>query len=178
MTIVLTLTASLVCAAAAVRARRLVAAGLWLAATSALLALALAQLQVPIVAVIELSVGAGLVAVLVVFAVASTGEDGLRAAPAVSPRLAGGLTLLVLVALAWLALGDTPPGRLAVAESFARVFWDERALDVLGQVVLLFVAALGVRSLLGHTPLPSRPPEIQVDHRRTAETRQPEEIHA
>src|SRR5579859_905109 len=47
------------CALVAVRARRLIAAALWLAGTSAGLALTLYLLDAPYAAVIELSVGAG-----------------------------------------------------------------------------------------------------------------------
>ena len=59
---VLLLLAAIVCAAMAVRARPLHAA-LWLAALSALIAIVLYRLGAPEVAVIELSVGAGLITV-------------------------------------------------------------------------------------------------------------------
>lgn len=69
-------------------ASRLIASGLWLAGSSALLATALYFLEAPYVAVIDLSVGAGLVAVLFGFAVMTAGDDGMRAAPGVSRWLA------------------------------------------------------------------------------------------
>ena len=54
---------------------RLLISALWLAGTSALAALMMYRLGAPEVAVIELSVGAGLVTVLFVFAINIAGED-------------------------------------------------------------------------------------------------------
>src|SRR5207244_3024706 len=68
------LVASVLCGAAAMRASRLMASGLWLAGTSAFLAISLYRLGAPHVAVIELSVGAGLVAVLFVFTITTGGR--------------------------------------------------------------------------------------------------------
>jgi NADH:ubiquinone oxidoreductase subunit 6 (subunit J) len=95
----LPLVASVLCAAAAMQASRLIASVLWLAGSSALLATALYFLEAPYVAVIELSVGAGLVAVLFVFAVVTAGDDGMHAAPGVSRWLAAGLTAVALALL-------------------------------------------------------------------------------
>ncbi|MHB1482597.1 MAG: hydrogenase subunit MbhD domain-containing protein, partial [Bellilinea sp.] len=60
---------TIVCAILAVRASRLLVSALWLAATSALVALEMYLLGAPEIAVIELSVGAGLVTILFVFAI-------------------------------------------------------------------------------------------------------------
>jgi uncharacterized MnhB-related membrane protein len=65
----------LVCALLAVLARRLLLSAAWLALTSALVALMTYLLGAPHIAVIELSVGAGLVTVLFVFAINIAGED-------------------------------------------------------------------------------------------------------
>src|SRR5437879_3665469 len=88
------LVASVLCGAAAMRASRLMASGLWLAGTSAFLAISLYRLGAPHVAVIELSVGAGLVAVLFVFTITTAGDHTKRAAPGVPRWLATGLTVL------------------------------------------------------------------------------------
>src|SRR5262249_39763536 len=74
-----------VCALGAISAGRVVNAALWVAASSILLAILLATIGVPVVAVVELSVGAGLVAVLFVFTIGIAGEEGLHARPVV-PR--------------------------------------------------------------------------------------------
>jgi hypothetical protein len=47
------------------------------------------------------------------------------------------------------------PPAASAAGAFAQVFWQQRGLDVLGQVVLLFVAALGVLTLIGGASLPA-----------------------
>jgi NADH:ubiquinone oxidoreductase subunit 6 (subunit J) len=93
------LVASVSCAAAAMRASRLITSGLWLAGTSAFLASALYLLDAPYVAAIELSVGAGLVAVLFAFTITTAGDHTKRAAPGVPRWLATGLTVLALTLL-------------------------------------------------------------------------------
>ena len=65
----LTVPAILLCAAQAIRARRLLLAAMWLAGASAATALLLYVLGAAEIAAIELSVGAGLVTVLFVFAI-------------------------------------------------------------------------------------------------------------
>jgi uncharacterized MnhB-related membrane protein len=151
------LTMSVACGAAAVTAPRVLAAGLWLAASSACLAIGLFLFGAPDVAVIELSVGAGLVAVLVVFTVASSANDGLRARSPIPEWLAVTLAALVIGCLGLVVLAHVPGLPLmapAGEQSFARVFWQERGLDALGQLALLFVAALSVVVLVGHVALP------------------------
>ena len=64
----------LLCAVMAVRTQRLLVSALWLAGASALVSLWMYILGAPEVAVIELSVGAGLVTVLFVFAINIAGE--------------------------------------------------------------------------------------------------------
>ncbi len=162
----ITVMACVACAVMAVRASRLIETGVWLAATSALLALVLYLLEAPIVAVIELSVGAGLVSVLVVFSVVGAGDDAFRARPAL-PRLVAILLAGVPIALlGWLivssagavttvttAVTTTATTSLTMTDtSFAATLWGARGLDALLQVALLFVAALGVRVLAGGLP--------------------------
>jgi NADH:ubiquinone oxidoreductase subunit 6 (subunit J) len=161
------------CALVAVRAPGLIAAALWLAGTSACLALTLYLLDAPYAAVIELSVGAGLVAVLFVLAVTTVGDSGSFARPQIPGWLAGALAMLCIGILGWLLqpnLQSSPTGNSGQV-SFARIFWEQRALDVIGQLVLLFVAALGVRVLLGQA---ARPPTASLTdaavERRTNES--------
>jgi NADH:ubiquinone oxidoreductase subunit 6 (subunit J) len=66
---------TLVFAIQAIRAKRLLHSALWLAGVSAFLAFIFYLLGAHQVAVIELSVGAGLVTVLFVFAISLAGED-------------------------------------------------------------------------------------------------------
>src|SRR6185369_9830647 len=96
--------ATTVCALQAVRARRLLHAALWLAGASAFTSLLLYSLEAQQAAIIELSVGAGLVFILFVFAINLAGEAG-PADGSVIPlpvALCGvGLVVLLLAELAW-----------------------------------------------------------------------------
>lgn len=150
---VLILAALVVCAIAAIRASRLLISALWLASTSALVALFMYRLGAPQLAAIELSVGAGLVTVLFVFAINIAGDEPLSPRPIVPRPLAWLLTLGSLATLAWFSL---PIGDLRLPGPadgrFGTVLWEDRNLDVLLQVVLIFAGVLGVIGLLAGTP--------------------------
>ena len=162
------LVASVLSALLATLARRVMQAGVWLAATSAALATALYFTGAPYVAAIEVSVGAGLVAVLIVFTVADDVDDGLHGTPILRPLLAGALAIVTIIFLAlFVAMG--PPASIGTeatatsGQSFAEVFWQERGLDVVAQLALLFVAAVSVVMLVGSYVLPSNAPAPPVD---------------
>ncbi|MBN2472242.1 MAG: DUF4040 domain-containing protein [Anaerolineae bacterium] len=142
------LAGAVVCAFQAIRATRLLASAIWLAGVSALVSLVMYMAGAPQVAVIELSVGAGLVTVLFVFAISIAGEDAMDVR-AIVPRPVGlALVIVTGLLLGWMtlpALGITPP----LAESvFAEMLWQERGLDVLVQIVLIFAGVVGVLGLL------------------------------
>ncbi len=139
----------LVCAIQAIRVPRLLVSAIWLAGTSALVALLMYLLGAPDVAVIELSVGAGLVTVLFVFAINIAGEEGL-ALPALLPKpLSLALVLISVILIGWFSLPSLnvalPAPQLG---SLTAALWDDRTLDVLLQVVLIFSGVLGVLGLL------------------------------
>jgi uncharacterized MnhB-related membrane protein len=144
----------LVCAIQAVRAQRLLLSALWLAGASALVSLMLFLLGAPEVAVIELSVGAGLVTVLFVFAINIAGEEALPIQAIVPKPLAWTLTLSVILLLIWMNL-DLVGIHVNIAQEldfqFNRVLWENRVLDVLLQIVLIFCGVLGVLGLLAET---------------------------
>lgn len=139
------------CAVAAIAARRLLVSALWLAGASALTALMLYLLGAPEAAVIELSVGAGLVTVLFVFAINIAGENLPQNSPIV-PRPAGyilsGITFLLLAALCLPALGQIAPASMPLAQDFKTAFWEQRGLDTLLQVALIFCGVMSILSLL------------------------------
>ena len=145
----LSVAAMLVCAWQAVRAPRLLLAALWLAGASALTALLMYRLGAPEVAVIELSVGAGLVTVLFVFAINIAGEEPPVALRSLVPRPLAALGVLCAVGLAAtmvLPALRTPavPGQ---AVHFPTVLWEQRGLDAVLQVVLIIGGVLAVLGL-------------------------------
>ena len=132
----------------AIRAPRLITAALWLAAVSMQLAVMLFLLGAPDVAVIELSVGAGLVTVLFVFAISVAGEL-TEDLPTIVPRpLAASLILFVIILLTYFILPAPTPAPAAAEADFATVMWEQRAVDVWLQVALIFAGVLGLLGLL------------------------------
>jgi NADH:ubiquinone oxidoreductase subunit 6 (subunit J) len=169
--------AALACALQAVRAKRLLHSAIWLSGVSALLAIILYQLGAYQVAAIELSVGAGLVTVLFVFAIDMAGEEGDRPKTVVPKGAAWVLVLVAVLLLAWLILpfGQDalvqPEEQLSVTGSAARteraeeplqaIIWEQRGLDVLVQVVLIFSGILGVLGLLAEAKGPLQQPAAE-----------------
>lgn len=151
------------CALMAVRTRRLLLSALWLACCSALLSVILYLLGAPEVAVIELSVGAGLVTILFVFGISIAGEDSMSERPLVHWAIAAALLIIPLGLLAWLLL---PAGEAAAAvaePSFSVMLWQERGLDVMVQIGLIFAGVLGVLGILAEVETARAP-------RRAAQT--------
>jgi len=146
--------ALLICAVQAVRSKRLLHSALWLAGTSALTALMIYLLGAPEVAVIELSVGAGLVTVLFVFAINIAGEEAIPIQSIVPRPLAWFLMLSSIVMLMWMnrdLVGLNVDVAQVLQLDFKTVMWENRILDVLLQVGLIFSGVLGVLGLLAET---------------------------
>ncbi len=138
-----------VCALMAIREERLLISALWLAGTSALAALMMYRLGAPEVAVIELSVGAGLVTVLFVFAINIAGEDTPSLRSLVPAPLAWLVAIGGAVLAGWMALPVlSAPATGPQGTAFSKVLWEHRSLDVLLQVVLIIGGVLGVLGLL------------------------------
>ncbi len=150
---------SAVCAVQAIRARHLIVSALWLAGTSALVSIALYALGARTAAVIELSVGAGLVTVLFVFAISIAGDDALQARAFISNRLAIILVLGFVGLLAWMVLPLETTDAILDEVPFADVMWDDRALDALVQLVLIFTGVLCLLGLLADKATPSQTTE-------------------
>jgi uncharacterized MnhB-related membrane protein len=147
--------------------RRLLSAVLWLAVTSALIATTLYRAGAPEIAAMELSVGAGLVTVMFVFSIAIAGEEAMEARTMISPALAW---LLIVAAAVLLALPILPIEPLEAAASevpFSTMLWEERGLDVLVQVGLIFTGVLGILGLLTE-PAVERKRETAVDEKTAA----------
>jgi uncharacterized MnhB-related membrane protein len=132
----------------AVRSRRLLTVVLWLALSSALMATMMYRAGAPEVAVIELSVGAGLVTILFVFSIAVAGDDGNHARALVPPLLAWLLIVVTAVFLARAVLPIEEVETAVIEPSFTTVMWEERSLDVLVQIGLIFAGVMGILGLL------------------------------
>jgi len=158
----LAFTSAIYCAYRAILAKRILPSTLWLACVSALTALVLYQLGVTQVAVIELSVGAGLVTVLLVYAISVVGDDAFDPTSIIPKPLALGLTLAGLIFLGLLILPlnpaeldaaglDTATSEAAASgltAPLSKVLWQQRILDVWVQMVLIFSGVMGMLGLL------------------------------
>ncbi len=147
---VLVAVGALFCAIQAIRAERLLTSALWLAGTSALVSVAIYLLGAPEVAAVELSVGAGLVTVLFVFAINLTGKEAIDERSLIPKPLAWGLIALAVGCLAVLLL----PGVITISSEevekpLREILWGTRRLDLWLQIVMIFSGVLGVLGLLG-----------------------------
>jgi uncharacterized MnhB-related membrane protein len=138
----------LVCAVMAVRTQKLLISALWLAGASALVALWMYILGAYQIAVIELSVGAGLVTVLFVFAINIAGEGAAQARELLPRWVSWGLVIVSLALLAYMAFTSALPAGSPVDLTFSTAFWENRAADVMLQIVIIFAGALGILGLL------------------------------
>lgn len=136
------------CALQALRTKHLLSAAIWLACCSALTAVVLFILGAPEVAVIELSVGAGLVTILFVFGITIAGEDAREPGTVAPWVLAGGLALAVVGLIGWFVLPLNEVGTAVTEPSFSVMLWETRGLDMLVQIGLIFAGVLGVLGIL------------------------------
>ena len=139
---------AVLCAVRAIRANQLLSSALWLAGVSALVSIVLYRLGARQIAVIELSVGAGLVTVLFVFAISIAGDDGLTARASLPGWLTVGLVVLAVGLLGWMILPLDGLEITRAEAAFESVLWGDRALDVLVQIVLIFTGVLCLVTLL------------------------------
>ncbi len=152
--IVLTL-AMLACAFMAFRARQLIVSALWLAGCSAILSILMYLLGAFVVAVIELSVGAGLVTVLFVFAISISGDETIEVKSIIPRPIALIIALVSIVLLGFMTLSSLI-SLPAITEpaTFSDMLWQQRGLDMLVQSGLLFAAVLGMLGLLAEAKVP------------------------
>ena len=143
----------LICAVQAIRSFRLLVSALWLAGTSALVSLLMYHLGAAEVAVIELSVGAGLVTVLFVFAINLTGHEKLGFTFVIPRSVSFALIALAVVLLGYFILPHIQTALPALSGTdFRTTLWQSRTLDVFLQIVLVFAGVLGVLGFLGSRP--------------------------
>ncbi len=151
--IVLTL-AMLACAFMAFRARQLIVSALWLAGCSAVLAVLMYLLGAVQVAVIELSVGAGLVTVLFVFAISIAGDETIEIKSIIPRPIALIISLVSIVLLGFMTVSSLTSLPATTEPSFSDMLWQQRGLDMLVQSGLLFAAVIGMLGLLSEAKVP------------------------
>jgi len=155
MSLLILIALTVVFAVQAIRAPRLLNSALWLAGVSAMVSLIFYRMGAHQVAVVELSVGAGLVTILFVFAIGIAGEAENKNGTVLPRPMIWGLTTLYVALLAWYLLPASFISVTSVAEvPLAEVLWETRALDMLVQVVLIFCGVLGLLGILGEAKAP------------------------
>jgi NADH:ubiquinone oxidoreductase subunit 6 (subunit J) len=136
------------------RADSLLRSAIWLAGVSVLLSIVIYLLGAHQVAVIELSVGAGLVTVLFVFAISVAGDEGIGERSLVPKPLAWGLVVFSGLLLIYFILPIKAPFSTISKTSLTAVFWEDRSLDLLVQVVLIYSGVLGLVGILAEAKAP------------------------
>jgi uncharacterized MnhB-related membrane protein len=144
---------AVICAYRAMTEARILSSTIYLACVSAAVAMMLYLLGAYQVAVIELSVGAGLVTVLLVYAISVVGDDASDPGPVIPRPVAVGLTLLTAVMLGYLAYSLPSKGLTGSFPPLLTALWEERVLDVWVQMVLIFAGVLGILGLLSEGTL-------------------------
>lgn len=122
-----------------------------LALTSAVLTIIMFRLNSPLAAVFELSVCAGLISVVFISVTtltqAQTRQEVMQHAKDRLSRFKFLPVVLVLVALALIIANIKPDVPLPTPEQgmdVQRILWNERTLDLLGQVLVLLAGVFGV----------------------------------
>ncbi len=139
---------SIFCAYRAMVSRRLLSSILYLACVSAAISVLLFMLGAQQVSVIELSVGAGLVTVLMVYALSVVGDDEINQLSKIPTWLAFGMIIFVFLLLGIMVIPFKEPVINVVSTTFTTVLWEQRELDVWIQIALIFSGVLGILGLL------------------------------
>lgn len=148
------------CAYRAIVAKRILSATIYLACISALVSATVYLMGAAQVAVMELSVGAGLVTVLLVYAVSVVGDDALDPASVIPKPLAFGLVGAVTGILGWMAFPAVQHSFSGISAELVTSLWHARVLDVWIQIVLIFSGVMGVLGLLSEK-VPGRKEEVE-----------------
>ena len=146
----------ILCAILAITAKRLLSSAIWLAGVSALSAILFYMLGAREVAVIELSIGAGLVTVLFVFAISIAGDEAMSAKPLIPWVLGIALVLCLVILLGWMVVPGFLTAQPSAELSSTDILWDVRGLDLIVQVSLIFAGVLSVLGLLSDKILPTK----------------------
>ena len=147
--------AMLCCAFMAFHTTHLLISALWLAGCSAILALLIYLSGAYQVAVIELSVGAGLVTVLFVFAISIAGDETIETHSIIPRPIAIAISLFSIVLLGFMTISALVSLPATTEASFSEIVWQQRGLDMLVQSGLMFAAVVGMMGLLAEAKAPA-----------------------
>lgn len=139
------------CAYRAILAKRILSATIYLACMSAFISAVIYLLGAAQVAVIELSVGAGLVTILLVYAVSVVGDDAIDPPSVIFKPLAFGIVGFVVIVLGTMVYPAVPAPFERGSMSLAVSLWQDRVLDIWIQIALIFSGVLGILGLLSET---------------------------
>ena len=129
----------------ATRVKGLLNAALWLSGTSALTSTLIYLMGSPGIAVIELSVGAGLVTVLFIFSISIIGDEKITSKIFIPKWLAISITVVAFGLLGIMTAIDSIPVLKGVqAELIADTIWVDRKLDIDIQAALIISGILGI----------------------------------
>jgi NADH:ubiquinone oxidoreductase subunit 6 (subunit J) len=152
--------AMLICALMAFRTPRLLISALWLAGCSAILSILLYLSGAYQVAVIELSVGAGLVTVLFVFAISIAGDETIETRAIIPKPIALVIALVSIVLLGFMTISSLVTLPATAEASFSEIVWQQRGLDMLVQSGLMFAAVVGLLGLLAEAKAPAHEKQV------------------
>lgn len=139
----------LFCAFQAVRNKRLLVSAIWLAGTSALVSIMMYLLGAYQIAVIELSVGAGLVTVLFVFAINIAGDEPIPDLSFIPKFLARIFVFIAIIIIGWQILPLLNlPININQDTGFQAIVWESRKADLYLQVVMVFAGVISMLRLL------------------------------
>ena len=136
------------CAYRAIVSKRILSATIYLACISALVSAVIYLLGAAQLAVMELSVGEGLVTVLLVYAVSVVGNDAMDPPSVIPKPLAFGLVGVVACLLGGMVYPAIPAYFEVGSLNLAISLWQSRVLDVWIQIALIFSGVMGVLCLL------------------------------
>jgi NADH:ubiquinone oxidoreductase subunit 6 (subunit J) len=141
-------------ALATLRARSLLLSALWLAGVSAMISTLLYTLSAHQVAVIELSVGAGLVTIFFIFVISAAGDEQVERSSVIPGTIAAVLVIVAVTLLIILGRSSNWVNALPTTQNLANRFTQIRGLDLLVQVVLIFAGVLGLVEILAEAKAP------------------------
>ena len=139
---------AILCAYRMMVSKRILVAAIYLACISALVSILLFMLGGTQVAAIELSVGAGLVTVLLVYAISVVGDDALDPASIVPKPVAMLAVLAGAIMLTWLSIPIIVQPSSSPIVSMRIVLWEQRVLDLWIQMVLIISGVMGMLGIL------------------------------